>query len=699
MTVGAIGPYEIQRELGRGGMGVVYLARHRELGRDVALKVTLEAHTLGAEALRRFEIEAQAVARLRHPGIVVLHELGVHGGRPFMAMDYVKGETLAARLRRAGPIDPQEAARLALALAEAVEHAHQQGILHRDLKPANILLDEESRPRITDFGLAKDLCASKDELTRTGQLLGTPAYMPPEQADGRKQAIGPHSDVYALGACLYAMLTGEPPFKGATALNVVNKVLTQDPSPPSERMQGVPAALDAVCLKCLAKDPAERYPSAAALATDLSGYLADGGVEARLTRPGLRLGAWGIGVGLVLLGLFAFALEQPRGSLDESAPSPAEPTRTPSSPTSKSGAPSGTQSLKQIRALGIWLAAHPDHPEAKEGRSRLMSALNTPVLEPDRVLSAPVWVPSLDRLLACGKRRIGGGSVEFLNLETKSRTRTLDLAEQIRWVAVDPQGKLAVTASWAHVTVISRLDLVSGEVVSGPPTKLGFVGALEVDWERGRVYAGSKHKQGGPVLEIDLRSLEPLRTLVELSGKLEALTLSPRDGSVALAAKVAGNSARIRLFDAKGAPGAEVGSSDRGVTALRYSPDGSLLAVGCRGGIAYLWNPEEGTEVPLVSAELQSRGVQFSAQAHLGHIVDLAFGESGLLYTLAESSAGDLSLRAWSLPGGVEVPDAVPSIKMASPKVIALIGELGVAVSSNTDELPFVQVWGLPLRQ
>ncbi|RMG17362.1 MAG: serine/threonine protein kinase, partial [Planctomycetota bacterium] len=262
--------YEIRAELGRGGMGVVYRAFDRVLAREVALK-RIRADWLDEEARKRFLREAELSARLAHPGIVRVHTLACgSAGELDLVLELVEGVSLAARLR-SGSLAPGEAALLAENLARALAHAHARGVLHRDLKPSNVLLRaEDGAPTLTDFGLARELAEHRERLTRTGEVLGSPACMAPEQAAGELARVGPATDVYGLGAVLFAALTGRPPFAGKNLYSLLRQVLEAPPPRPSALVPSVPRALDAVCLRCLAKAPEDRYPTAAALAEDLA---------------------------------------------------------------------------------------------------------------------------------------------------------------------------------------------------------------------------------------------------------------------------------------------------------------------------------------------------------------------------------------------------------------------------------------------
>jgi tetratricopeptide (TPR) repeat protein len=280
--------YELIEPLGHGGMGVVYKALQRALGRVVALKQIAAGLDAEPDEITRFQTEAEAAARLKHPNIVAVFDVGEQHGMPYLAMELVEGGSLADRLK-AGSMPPREAAHLVTTLARAVQHAHDSGVIHRDLKPANVLVAPDGAPKIADFGLAKRLDVSAAQ-TGSGALLGTPQYMAPEQAAGRH--AGPAVDIYALGVVLYECLTGRPPFQAATPLEALDQVRSMDPPPPSGLRPGLPRDLETICVKCLEKEPRRRYPSAAALADDLARFLRGEPIAARPIGPGERLAKW-----------------------------------------------------------------------------------------------------------------------------------------------------------------------------------------------------------------------------------------------------------------------------------------------------------------------------------------------------------------------------------------------------------------------
>lgn len=274
--------YEMIRQVGQGGMGVVFKARELKLNRLVAIKMILGGLYAEAGQLARFHTETRAVAQLHHPNIVQIYEVGEFEGRPYCAFEFVAGGNLAAKAYR-NPMTPRDAAGLGDQLARAMHSAHQQGIVHRDLKPENILITPEGMPKISDFGLAKRLEADKGQ-TQTGSILGTPSYMAPEQASGKTRDVGPEADVWALGAVLYYLLTGRPPFHGATMLDTLEQVRTKEPTPPRRLQPKLPLDLETICLKCLEKNPRNRYSSALALAEDCRRFLDNEPIRARPVR-------------------------------------------------------------------------------------------------------------------------------------------------------------------------------------------------------------------------------------------------------------------------------------------------------------------------------------------------------------------------------------------------------------------------------
>jgi eukaryotic-like serine/threonine-protein kinase len=286
----SFGNYRLLAEIGRGGMGVVYKARQEDLDRIVAVKMILSSHLASAEQVRRFQAEARAAAKLRHSHIVPIHEVGQCNGQDYFTMEYIEGQSLAQRIED-GPVDVHAAVRIVSAIARAVEYLHRQGIVHRDLKPSNILLDAQDEPYLTDFGLAK-LFAPDVQLTATGVIAGTPAYMAPEQAAGHSREVGPAADIYSLGAILYELLTGVPPFSEENPLDTLLNVLSVDPMLPRRLNPKIPRELELICLTCLQKTPGERYASAEALADDLDRFARGEPIKVRPPHLGQRFLGW-----------------------------------------------------------------------------------------------------------------------------------------------------------------------------------------------------------------------------------------------------------------------------------------------------------------------------------------------------------------------------------------------------------------------
>ena len=284
------GEYELLDEIARGGMGVVFKAKQINLNRIVALKMILSGNLAGEEEVQRFHTEAEAAANLDHPGIVPIYEIGEHDGQHYFSMGFVDGDSLQDKLRD-GPLPPREAAELCRKIAESVAYAHEKGVIHRDLKPPNVLLDPSGEPKVTDFGLAKQV-ESDSDLTRSGAVMGTPSYMPPEQASGKTDEVGPRADVYSLGAILYCMLVGRPPFQAANVLDTLMQVIESEPVAPRSLDNKIPLDLETICLKCLQKNPASRYASAQELVDELERFGRHEPIKARRIGHAARTLRW-----------------------------------------------------------------------------------------------------------------------------------------------------------------------------------------------------------------------------------------------------------------------------------------------------------------------------------------------------------------------------------------------------------------------
>ena len=273
------GDYELLEEIARGGMGVVYRARDLKLDREVGLKMILNDKLADDSDIERFYSEARSAAALKHPGVVPVYDVGERNGQHFFSMGFVEGESLAALIAR-NPLSPTRSAQMVKKISEAIVYAHGEGVIHRDLKPANVLLDSKRNPHISDFGLAKKITADSN-LTMPGQVIGTPSYMPPEQASGETDLIGPVADVYSLGAVLYCCLTGRPPFQAANPMETLRQVVERDPVPPRQLNVQIDRDLDTICLKCLEKDPQRRYGSAQEIVDELERFLNGQPIRAR----------------------------------------------------------------------------------------------------------------------------------------------------------------------------------------------------------------------------------------------------------------------------------------------------------------------------------------------------------------------------------------------------------------------------------
>ncbi len=624
-----LGDYELLEEVARGGMGIVYRARQVSLNRIVAVKVMRDSALAGVEEVKRFRVEAAAAARLKHPHIVAIHEIGEHEGQHYFAMDLVEGTDLA-RHTRSGPMPAMEAARIAATIAEAVQHAHEKGVLHRDLKPSNVLLDGQGQPFVTDFGLARSLDADSS-LTVTGQVLGTPGYMPPEQAMGRG-TVGPAADIYSLGAVLYHLLTGRAPFVGGTPAETMRHVVEQEPVSPQLLNPEVPRDLVSVCLKCLNKRPEDRYSSASDLAADLHRFLRGEPTVARPAGQTERLWRWcqrkpalAVAISLVALvgltGMMGISWQWQRARAE------AERAR-----------------------LNAYVAdmnlAHQAYLDGNLGRATEL--LRRHRKSPDRGWE---W-RYLSRTCRSDERRTIGtfsdtisgveftsdgttlatatfdGVVDFWNPSTWQPTGRLIAGERIRSMAFSPDSRLMAIGTLDHQ--ISIWDWRRNERHGSFPCEQWSHGGALAFHPAGKLLAVAGRKG-----EIEIRSIPGLAISAHLTGHTSgsrSLAFS-HDGRYLASG---GDEEKLRVWDV--ASGQLLKTFPKphayAVTSVEFSPDGRHLVSSGWDNDVKLWDVETGQPIA-------------TFRGHAAVVYRARFSPDGL--HLATASL-DQTIRIWNLP-------------------------------------------------
>jgi WD40 repeat protein/tRNA A-37 threonylcarbamoyl transferase component Bud32 len=721
--------YEILGELGRGAMGVVYKARQTKLKRLVALKMILAGPHASTSELARFRREAEAIARLQHPNIVQIYEVGEQDGRPFFSLEYVDGGSLAQQLTGT-PLPARRAAELVQTLARAMHAAHQQGVVHRDLKPGNILLASGGReppesaqrlpsggsrpplagwvPKITDFGLAKQMDESVAQ-TQSGAIVGTPSYMAPEQAGGKGGPVGPAADVYALGAILYELVTGRPPFRAETPLDTVLQLLSEEPVPPRRLQPKLPRDLETICLKALAKEPGRRYASAEELANDLHRFLDDRPIQARPVGRAEKVWRWcrrnpalaaasGLGLAAAMIALVvsvSFGIYQTQA---------AEDLRT---------------ALKQV----------------KDEHANTKNALREAETERDKAATR-LAENFLDRgLVAC--TRDGDAALGLLwmcrALETvPGRNRELQRRIRMQWsgwktavpplksifshqgmvsaLAFSPDGKAVLTGSWGYTLRPykpwgeARLwSSATGKELTPPMRHQDSVLAVVFSPDGKAVLTGSEDKTARL---WSAASGKELTRPLNHPGAVNAVAFSP-DGRAVLTGSQDGTA---RLWSA--ATGKELTPRlhhGRAIDAVAFSPDGNAILTGSSDQNARLWSVASGKElipplrhqgwVTAVAFSPDGKAVLTSSWDHTARLWSAATGKEltsplrhqGIVWAVAYSpdgkavltGSGDNTARLWSAATGQEL---TPPLRHPGPVRAVAYSPDGKAVLTGCED-------------
>jgi WD40 repeat protein len=611
--------YQIKGKLGEGGMGVVYKARHIALNRVVALKMILAGGHAREADLLRFRTEAEAIARLQHPNIVQVYEVGEHDGQPFFSLEFCSGGSLERKLNGT-PLPPGEAARLVETLARAMHAAHEKNVIHRDLKPANVLLAEDGTPKITDFGLAKKL----DDVgqTASGAIMGTPSYMAPEQAGGKSKEMGPAVDVYALGAILYELLTGRPPFKAATALDTIMQVVADEPVSPAQLNAKVPRDLETICLKALAKEPVRRYATGRDLADDLARFTAGMPVLARPVGRIERGWRWCRRNPAVagLLATVAATLLLGAGVATTLAIVALHNARR--------------ADREAVSAREAQQQAEKDAEEARQART----AADNATRQAERsAQEATTKRREAETNLESARRSLANANISQASAALERQTNKIPFPSE--------PSKRPLIAPAPHVALERPGETIARDLLDRCPPRFRSWDWHYLDWlcdrslvTLGRHGAGVQAlaflEKGTVVASVDgagvvtfwtARTGKRLRSFTLAAGKRNAFAFSP-DGRL-----LAVGGTDVELYDMATGKKARSFGGPAPIMGLSFSPDGQRLAASCADNTVRLWSPETGK--PIRTLQGAGKAVAFSAD---GSTLAGAFERFDVEYTASQ---------------------------------------------------------------
>ena len=646
------GDYELLSEIARGGMGVVYKARQVNLNRVVALKMILAGNLASEEEVQRFRTEAEAAANLDHPGIVPIFEIGLHEGQHFFSMGYVDGCSLADRVRN-GPLPPKEAAELTKKIAEAIAFAHSRNVIHRDLKPANVLLDQNGEPKVTDFGLARKTDTDSG-MTRTGAVMGTPSYMPPEQAAGKTTEVGPLSDVYSLGAILYCLLTGRPPFQAANPIDTLLQVMEKEPVSVSTLNPEIQRDLETICHKCLQKELTKRYSSAQELADDLGRWLCGEPIQARAVSNAERAYRWVkrnpvvsgltvasaviLAVGTTVSIVFGLAArkESQHARISELDAKRSEAVAIASKEQTERALASSSYYLAQARwdknRVGDAFALLHDVPPRYRRfewylTKRQFDQSQFACFGHEGIVRSVCFSPDGGRVasgVADGTLRVWSGVTGAQLFSRRGHT------DRVNSVVFSPDGRRIASGSGDSTILI--WDAVEGSELVRISGHASWVLSVSFSPDGGHLVSGSH--------DATVRLWNAMTGAEELafhghSDLVGSVTFSP-DGRYVASGSYDG---LVKVWEiATGAALLTLSGHIRGVNSVNYSPDGTRLVTGSDDGTIKIWNAADGKEITTIKPP---KGVFF--------VYDARFSPDG---TQIVSGGNDAIVRCWDAVTG-----------------------------------------------